>query len=28
MIDQAPESGRLELRSGFVVDCHGWIPSA
>src|SRR4051812_21841642 len=26
MIDQAPESGCLELRSGFVVDCHGWIP--
>src|SRR3954453_22108154 len=26
MIDQAPESGSLEFRSGFVVDCHGWIP--
>jgi len=26
MIDQTPESGRLELGSGFVVDCHGCIP--
>src|SRR3569833_1257627 len=26
MIDQAPDSGSLEFRSGFVVDCHGWIP--
>jgi hypothetical protein len=26
MLDQAPKSRRFEFRSGFVVDCHGWIP--
>jgi hypothetical protein len=27
MVDEAPEGGGFEFRSGFVVDCHGRYPA-